>query len=72
MTRLRKWLWLHLIFLADRIAPDEAFRCTGFSFEFVQNVGFAVNDEGHGCPIWYSGRADYERAWERHRGGERP
>jgi hypothetical protein len=64
---MRRWIALHLVFLADRIAPEDAFRHSGMSFEFVENVGVEWNWDGHGCPIWYSGQEDYRRAWERNR-----
>jgi hypothetical protein len=57
--RVRGWL----ITIADRIAPDEAFRCTGFHFTFERNEGFVVNGDGRGCPLWYQGAADHDRAF---------
>jgi hypothetical protein len=61
---MRHWLARHLHYLADRLAPDESFRCTGFSFTFERGVGVAFHERGEegGCPIWYFG-PDHGRAW---------
>lgn len=64
---MRRWIATRLLFLSARIDPEGTFRCTGMSFEFVENVGAEWNWDGHGCPLWYYGRADYERAFERNR-----
>ena len=71
MTKIRFWIWRKLIYLADRIAPEQAFRRTSeLSFTFQRDVGIVVHGadgyskhRGHskGCPLWYHG-PDYELA----------
>lgn len=51
---LRKW--------ADRIDPHGAPRATGHAFTFEMRRGLVFRDDGKGCPLWYYGRDDYERA----------
>lgn len=51
---LRKW--------ADRIDRDGAPKRTGWSFTFEERLGAVFNDRGRGCPIWYWGDRDYQRA----------
>lgn len=65
---MRRWIARRLHFLADRLAPEDAYRSTGMTFEFVRNVGIEVNHEGHGCRLWYHGQDDYQKAFERGRG----
>ena len=62
---LRRRVARRLGFWADRLAPEEAFRKTHIGFEFVTGKGIVTNTEGHGCPLWYQGREDYEKAHER-------
>lgn len=52
---LRRW--------ADRIDYEGAPRAVGWSFTIEQGRG-AVFREGRqqGCPLWYLGQADYDRA----------
>jgi hypothetical protein len=68
----RTWIWHRLVFLADRISPADAFRCTCLRFEYVEQIGIRVlGADAHeaerltvgrgGCPLWYKG-ADYGRA----------
>ncbi len=61
---IRRRIARRLGFLADRLAPEDAFRRTCISFEFVTGKGIVTNTEGRGCPLWYQGRADYDRAHE--------
>jgi hypothetical protein len=51
---LRKW--------ADRIDPDGAPRHLGRSFTFEHGRGLVFREDGRGCPLWYLGKDDYERA----------
>lgn len=58
MTRIARWLRT----IADRIDPDGAPRCTGWSFTFEQGQGIDFHRDRRGCPVWYLGMADYDRA----------
>ena len=49
--------------LADRIDPAGAPRCTGLSFTFESGTGLVVHRDRTGCPLWYWGSADYDRAF---------
>ncbi|GAA0719433.1 hypothetical protein Drose_05755 [Dactylosporangium roseum] len=51
---LRRW--------ADRISPETAPRGPVASFTFEHEEGIRFRDDGRGCPLWYLGDADYERA----------
>jgi hypothetical protein len=53
--RLRNW--------ADRLDHYGAPKCTGFGFTFEQGRGFVVHQDGHGCPIWYYGNDEYDKAF---------
>lgn len=64
---MRRWLATRLLFWSARLDPEGTFRRTSMSFEFVENVGVEWNWDNHGCPLWYFGRKDYLRAWERNR-----
>lgn len=57
-ARVGKFLRKH----ADRIDPDGAPRGGGYSFTFELNEGIRFRSDGKGCPLWYLGKADYERA----------
>jgi hypothetical protein len=56
---LRRW--------ADRVDRDGAPKLTGWSFTFEQHLGAVFNQEGVGCPVWYRGDQDYQRAYDEHR-----
>lgn len=51
---LRRW--------ADRISPETAPRAVGASFTFEHERGIVFREDGKGCPLWYLGDDDYERA----------
>lgn len=51
---LRNW--------ADRLDHEGAPKMTGQSFTFEKHRGIVFNDKRLGCPLWYYGDADYERA----------
>lgn len=51
---MRRW--------ADRLDYPGAPKCTGYSFTFEHEQGIRFRDDGRGCPLWYLGDADYERA----------
>ncbi len=51
---LRRW--------ADRVDPRGAPRAVGYSFTFEPKEGIRFRDDGRGCPLWYLGDDDYERA----------
>lgn len=60
---MRRWLALRLHFLADRMAPEDAFRATHLRFTFETGQGIVVRDDSNrGCRLWYRGEADYEKA----------
>jgi hypothetical protein len=48
--------------IADRIDPDGAHGGIGWSFTFENREGIRFRDDGKGCPLWYLGEADAERA----------
>lgn len=62
MASVKTWLATRLRFAADRIDPAGAPRRTQYSFTFERGEGTAFNDRSRGCPLWYLGTADYERA----------
>lgn len=51
---LRRW--------ADRISPETAPRAIGWSFTFEDREGIRFRDDRRGCPLWYLGDDDCERA----------
>jgi hypothetical protein len=51
---LRRW--------ADRISYETAPRAIGHSFTFEDREGVRLREDGRGCPLWYLGEDDYERA----------
>ena len=60
--KLRKRIGWRLRCIADRIDPDHAPRGLGYSFTFELREGIRFRQDGKGCPLWYLGEADYERA----------
>lgn len=61
---MKRWMAMRLRFLADRIHPDTAPRAAGFSFTFERGQGVVFDDQGRrGCPLWYLGHAEYDRAY---------
>lgn len=48
--------------LADDIDPDYAPRMTSWSFTFEPHLGIHMRQDGHGCPLWYIGHKDFDRA----------
>lgn len=59
---MRKWIAQRLRFLADRIDRDGAPKAIGWSFTHEKGVGIRFRDDRRGCPLWYLGEADYDRA----------
>jgi hypothetical protein len=51
---LRRW--------ADRISPETGPHSIHWSFTFEDGAGVRFRDDGRGCPLWYPGEDDYERA----------
>jgi hypothetical protein len=47
---------------ADRIDPAGAPRAIGWSFTYENRQGVVFRDDGRGCPLWYLGTDDHERA----------
>lgn len=48
--------------IADRIDYAGAPRAIGYTFTFEQGEGLRFREDGKGCPLWYLGDDDYERA----------
>lgn len=59
---MRQRLARRLRFLADRIDHAGAPKTIGWRFTFEDHEGIRFRDDGRGCPLWYLGDADYERA----------
>ena len=59
---MTKWLaeWLRRI--ADRIDYAGAPKAIGWSFTLEQGEGIRFTHDLRGCPLWYLGDVDYERA----------
>jgi hypothetical protein len=66
--KLRSWVWHRLVFLADRISPEDAFRCTGYSIRLnvLEGWVFEQHDGKNGVMLWYKGSKNYdEHAYDR-------
>ena len=50
--------------IADRLDPAGAPRSTGWSFTYERDTGVYWRDDRKGCPVWYLGDADYDRAYD--------
>ena len=50
--------------IADRIDRHGAPKGTHLSFTFERGTGVVVRKDGRGCPLWYYGDDDYERAYD--------
>lgn len=48
--------------IADRLDPASEPRGMSYSFTFELGEGIRFRDDGRGCPLWYLGEDDYERA----------
>jgi hypothetical protein len=48
--------------LADLIDYEGSPKGVSWSFTFEEGQGAVFNQAGRGCPLWYLGDADYERA----------
>ncbi|MEU8334828.1 hypothetical protein [Micromonospora tulbaghiae] len=62
MPAIRQHLARRLRFFADRIDREHAPHGTHWSFTFEDGDGIRFREDGRGCPIWYLGTADYQRA----------
>lgn len=61
--KLRSWAWERLVFLADRISPEDAFRkMSGLTVQLKVGEGWVLNRsrDGKGVPIWYRGQQSYD------------
>jgi hypothetical protein len=47
---------------ADRISPETGPHGIHWSFTYEDREGIRFRDDGKGCPLWYLGADDYERA----------
>ncbi len=55
---------MRLRFLADRLDPRSAPGCTGLHFRYdVAANKYVLDATRRGCPVWYMGEDDYQRAW---------
>lgn len=59
---MRKWLAMRLRFWADRIDWAGAPKRTVWSFTYERGKGVVFNSNSRGCPLWYYGNEDYDRA----------
>lgn len=55
---VRSWIWERLVFLADRISPEDAFRATGLYIHLKKGEGWVLDDKG--VQVWYKGEAEYK------------
>lgn len=61
---IRQRIARRLRFLADRIDHHGAPKAIGWSFTFERGEGIVFHDDRtKGCPLWYHGDDDYERAY---------
>lgn len=65
--KARTWVWTRLVYLADRISPDDAFHSTGFSMRLTRGSGwhFEKHDGKNGVLLWYRGRTYSEHSHDR-------
>lgn len=61
-TKLRARIGWRLRCFADRVDPDNGPGGMSYSFTFELGEGIRFRDDGRGCPLWYLGAADYQRA----------
>lgn len=59
---MNTWLARRLRTIADRIDPAGAPRRTHWTFTIEHGEGIRWREDGRGCPVWYLGSADYDRA----------
>jgi hypothetical protein len=60
---LTTWTAHHLRRIADRIDLAGAPKAISYSFTFENKQGLVFREgTQQGCPLWYYGDADYERA----------
>ncbi len=62
MTTQRQRLARRLRFLADHIDHHGAPKRTHWTFTFEDREGIRLREDGRGCPLWYLGDDDYQRA----------
>jgi hypothetical protein len=61
---IRQRIARRLRFLADRIDRRGAPKAIGWSFTFERGEGIVFwESRDKGCPLWYLGDADYEKAY---------
>lgn len=60
--KVRTWAWERLVFLADRISPEDAFRYTSYSMRMRKGHGwvFEEHDGKNGVKLWYKGSREYK------------
>lgn len=59
---MTKWLAKLLRRIADRIDYTGSPKGMSWSFTFEDREGIRFRTDGRGCPLWYLGDADYDRA----------
>ncbi len=57
-VRLAEWMRMW----ADRLDHAGAPKAIGWSFTFENERGIVFREGRQGCPLWYLGDADYQRA----------
>lgn len=63
MTAFRAFIGKRLRFLADRIDRAGAPKGMSYAFTFETGQGIVFREgTSQGCPLWFYGDADYERA----------
>lgn len=63
VNKLRSWIWHKLVYLADRISPEDAFRSFGggYAVRLRKGEGWVLDKDGVGVPIWYQGEDSYRK-----------
>jgi hypothetical protein len=59
---LRTWMADQMRKWADRIDYEGAPKAINYSFTFENRRGIVFREDGKGCPLWYYGDADHQRA----------
>lgn len=61
-ARMRQWLAHWLRTYADRLDDRGAPKRMSSSFTYETGEGIRIRDDGKGCPLYYYGEDDLERA----------
>lgn len=66
---MKRWIAYKLRIWADRLDWEGAPKRTDSSFTYERGKGVVFNFDRRGCPLWYYGNQDHERAYNE---AERP